>query len=120
MISKLMFIIDDDETIVQALSIFFRDDGYIVKTFPNGSQVMRQIMKKPPDIVLIDYLMPGQNGAEITQKIRQNSATSTIPVIMLAATPLFAPDAYHAGVTQFITKPFDLIKLRKIVRRLLA
>lgn len=103
-----VLIIDDDETVKEALNVLLTDEGFTVYNLASGHNVPTWLDNHHPDIILIDYLMPGQTGAEVTRYIRSRSDTAKLPIIMLAATPSYKKYAYEAGIDVFIVKPFDI------------
>lgn len=110
-----VLIIDDDEAVKDALNVLLRDEGFDVHNLASGHNVARWLDTHRPDIILIDYLMPGQTGAEITRYIRSRKDVSQIPIIMLAATSYYQTIAYDAGVDKFILKPFDIDYLLRTI-----
>lgn len=112
---KIILIIDDDETLVEVMEMIFREHGYDVHSLRNGASVDQWLATHTPHLILIDYLMPGMNGAQITRHLRRLPVTATTPIIMLAATRQYQEHGLKAGVTSFLTKPFDLDTLLSAV-----
>jgi DNA-binding NtrC family response regulator len=93
------------------------DLGYAVVRAETGAAALTEIDKIAPDLVLLDYLMPGMNGIEVLQTIRKTQ--NDLPIVMITAygTIDLAVEAIKAGADDFITKPFDPEHLALVVRK---
>lgn len=114
---KNLLLIDDDNSIVEVVTIFLEEEGFNVKSYPNGKKIAEKILTTKPDIVLIDFLLPGKNGAEITVLIRKEYGILNLPIIMFAANKSYKKIAKAAGVNEFLEKPFDLNQLLYVLKR---
>ena len=101
-----VLIIDDDEEFAQLLSIYLARAGYKPTVAHDGIQGQRLARLEQPDVITIDYHMPGGSGATIASRIRANASTAGIPVVMLTGVPSNAVirEAEDAGVTQVLSK----------------
>lgn len=115
--NNAILIIDDDKTLVEVMQLVLKEDGYTVHTVTGWQNITTWLHSHTPDLILIDYLMPGENGAHITRRLRRHPVTAKTPIIMLAATKAYEKDGLAAGVTTFLTKPFNLETLTGTVRR---
>ena len=96
--------------------------GYTVRAAASGVEALRQIEDEPPSLVLLDFMMPGMDGAEVLSRLRRNHVTSELPVVVLTAS--VASDdierALVAGADDYITKPVDsrilLTRIKSIIR----
>ena len=77
--------IDDDESISEVIQIFLEEQGYKVKSYVDGLDIVGKINKAKPGIILLDYLLPGKNGVEIAREIRKKLSARKLPLIMIAA-----------------------------------
>lgn len=109
--NKTIFIIDDDKDILEALDIFFREVGFTVFSCEDGERVVSETKKIQPDVILLDLLLSGSDGAEITHNLKNNTETKTIPVIIISAHPKAKQRAKACGADDFLSKPFDLDEL---------
>ncbi len=102
---KKIMVVDDDAFILEIIKNTLEDAGYAVSTVDNGRAAVDQIRKANPDLVLLDIKMPGLDGYEVLNSIRQ---FTEIPVIML--TGVLEPDAVarsmELGANDYIRKPF--------------
>lgn len=115
--SRKILIIDDDEVMLEGMKIALEDEGYEVYLLSNNTNVLGEVKRFKPSLILIDYWMPGINGGEITQGLKENNHTSKVPVIMISASQNAATIADDAGADDFIAKPFDLDELVGKVRK---
>ena len=108
--SKKILIIDDDEGILDAISMVLQYKGYTVDTSKNGSLVagMKEDM---PDLVLLDIWMSGVDGRNVCRLLKQQPQTMGIPVIMISASKDIERSALEAGADGFLAKPFEMQEL---------
>jgi diguanylate cyclase (GGDEF)-like protein len=110
---QLVLVADDDEDIVRFVEINLRLEGFEVATASDGEEALRMAFEILPDLVLLDVMMPKIDGFEICQKLRNDSKTKGISVIMLTAKSLSADKVVGltAGADDYIIKPFDPMEL---------
>ncbi|MBM4167371.1 MAG: sigma-54-dependent Fis family transcriptional regulator [Ignavibacteria bacterium] len=114
--SPIALLIVDDENIVRdSLSKWFREDGYSVGTAENAVVALRQMQTQHWDIILLDIKMPGMDGIELQQKIKEIDATATIIFITAHASVDTAVQALKSGAFDYITKPIDPDHLSHLV-----
>lgn len=107
----------DNLFLIQAL---LEDDGYEVSLAEDGETALAQIEQSPPDLVLLDAMMPGMDGYEVTRRIRQNSQLPFIPILLITAYPRpSVVEGLDAGANDFIRKPVDFEELSARIRALL-
>lgn len=114
---KKILIIDDDETILQALELFFLDEGYSVVSLPQTNNIEDVVKKHSPNIILLDHLLPGKNGLELTKQLKSNNSTKNLPIIMIAADHHIQSRAKKIGINEFIAKPFELDNLLSKIKK---
>jgi signal transduction histidine kinase len=116
-----VLIVDDERRNLELLKIMLKSDGYVLRTALSGEEALAIVASEPPDLILLDVMMPGMDGYEAAGKIKANPATKNIPVIMLTA--LDDRNArmlgLSAGAEDFLTKPVDRAELSVRVRNLL-
>ena len=94
------------------LQTVLETEGYDVDTADNGSLALAKIEAEPPDLVLLDVMMPGLNGYEVTQRIRQNNLLPFIPIVLVTAhEDASAIHGLDIGANDFIRKPIDFDEL---------
>ena len=118
--SQLIYVVDDDSAIARLVAVNLAARGYRVKQFDNGAVAMAGLQSDDPDLVILDIMMPGTDGLEVTKQIRQ---VSQVPILILSvrdetSTKLAALDL---GADDYLTKPFRveelLARMRAILRR---
>ncbi|MEH1863552.1 MAG: hybrid sensor histidine kinase/response regulator [Nostoc sp.] len=107
----------DNLILVQAI---LESEGYEIDLVSDGIKALRQVEKSPPDLILLDVMMPGIDGYEVTRRIRNNPAISYIPILLITAFhESSVVEGLDAGADDFIRKPFDTDELLARVRSLL-
>ena len=117
--NRKILLIDDDESISEVIQIFLEEQGYKVKSYVDGLDIVGKINKAKPGIILLDYLLPGKNGVEIAREIRKKLSARKLPLIMIAANTIYKEESQTVGIDAFLEKPFDLYELLKIVKHYL-
>ncbi len=113
--------VDDDHVIRGLLEINLQLEGHDVVTAVDGRDALDQVAADPPDLILLDLMMPNVNGWEVLQRLKTDDTTRAIPIVVLSARAMEADirRGYDLGVDVYVTKPFDPIELMDVVRRLL-
>ncbi|NUT57059.1 MAG: response regulator [Thermoleophilia bacterium] len=118
----LVLAADDDPLIRELIQFRLERSGYAVITAADGDEALRLIRERRPDLVVLDVMMPGRNGYEITRSLRADEETSAIPVILLTARVQEADvsQGFDAGADDYLTKPFSPQELRARVQAILG
>lgn len=114
-----ILIIDDDENILDALSLVLTDEGYTIDSLADGNMVFDRIRKFSPNIILLDVLLSGMDGRDICRKLKADPKTKNIPVIMISAHPSAGRSTMESGANAFLPKPFGIDELYKTVSKFL-
>lgn len=110
--AKRILVVDDIQDNVNLLDAILTDEGYEVDTAKNGKSALAKIEASPPDLVLLDAMMPGMDGYEVTRRIRQNKKLPFIPVLLITAyVDANAAKGLELGANDFIRKPIDYEEL---------
>ncbi|MDB4911186.1 MAG: multi-sensor signal transduction histidine kinase [Gemmatimonadetes bacterium] len=116
-----ILIVDDDRQNRRLLEVMLTAKNYQLQTAASGEEALALVAKQPPDLILLDVMMPGMDGNEVASTLKLNPATKNIPIIMVTA--LSNHDArmvaLRAGAADFLTKPVDHAELCVRVRNLL-
>lgn len=111
---KRVMLAEDDPDIAELARIAIEDlGGYKLAHFPTGEEALKGLESSLPDIIILDYRMPGMNGAEVLRQIRSNTATKDIPVVFMTASvmPEHVENLLRLGAAEVIAKPFDPLTL---------
>ncbi len=113
----LVFVCDDDQGIVDFTKIVLEEKGCEVMICLNSDAVLKGIKEHTPQLILLDLWMPSIGGAETIKKIRHHFGNHPIPIIIFSASKETEQVALSLKVSDFLTKPFDIEELEKIVER---
>jgi two-component system alkaline phosphatase synthesis response regulator PhoP len=118
-----VLVVDDDHQIVRLVSSYLEQAGMTVLTAFDGENALRVIQKERPDLIVLDLMLPGRSGWEITQWLRGQSHLADIPILMLTAR-VEDSDKIHGlelGADDYLTKPFNPLEMvaraKAILRR---
>ncbi len=119
--SPCILVADDDEDILQLVSMILETEGYEVIAARDGEEAVRLAMAHGPDLCLLDVMMPKLDGTEVTKQLRQQVGTKNIPILLLSARTQWESvvQGREAGADEYITKPFVAEDLERSVRSLL-
>ncbi|RCJ41481.1 hybrid sensor histidine kinase/response regulator [Nostoc punctiforme NIES-2108] len=112
--------VDDTQDNLILVQAILESEGYEIDLASDGIKALRKIEQSPPDLILLDVMMPGIDGYEVTRRIRKNPAISYIPILLITAFHQSSVvEGLDAGADDFIRKPFDTDELLARVRSLL-
>ena len=116
---KTVLIVEDDESIALGLEMNLSAEGYDVEIETDGEAGLRHVLEQPPDLVILDVMLPKQNGFEVVRRLREEK--SIVPVIMLTArgSEMDKVMGLDLGAEDYITKPFGLAELLARVKAVL-
>lgn len=117
----LIYIVEDDTNICEIEAIALKNSGHTVETFENGRSFYDKLSVNRPDLIILDIMLPDEDGLEILRKIRSKPDTRRIPVILISAksTELDRVRGLEIGADDYITKPFGVMELIARVKALL-
>jgi len=119
--SAKILIADDNVQNVELLEAYLADSDYQVILAYDGEETMRKVRDDPPDLILLDVMMPRISGFEVCQKLKSDPATRDIPILMITALNETGDieRGVQAGTDDFLTKPVNKLELLTRVRSLL-
>lgn len=117
----LIYIVEDDQNIREIEAFALKNSGYQVQDFANAREFYKAVREKKPDAVLLDIMLPDEDGMEILQKLRKNPETKRLSIIMVTAksTELDRVKGLDMGADDYIVKPFGVMELISRVKALL-
>lgn len=119
---KRILATDDEPDILLIIKTALQSEGFDVETAPCGVDCLESAKANPPDLFLLDVMMPEMDGFEVVRQLKAHEPTSTVPIIMLTGVSERAKiaDALSHGVNYYIVKPFDFEDLVSKVKKALA
>ena len=115
-----ILIVDDDPNIAHLVQLYLEKEGYTVKVASRGDDALAEFRLLPPDLMLLDVMLPGMDGTQVLRSVRQSSS---IPVIMLTARDEVFDKVLglELGADDYVTKPFDtkelVARVKAVLRR---
>jgi twitching motility two-component system response regulator PilH len=106
---KNVLIVDDSKTELMFLTDLLQKNGMSVRTAENADEAFRRLGEGKPDLILMDVVMPGQNGFQLTRAINRTPEYSEIPIIMCTSKSLETDRVWgmRQGARDYVTKPVD-------------
>lgn len=114
--SKIL-IVDDDVDILESLTALLDAEGYETFSTLKGDETYKLVKKHKPDLLIVDLLLSGRDGGQITSDLRNNPTTKDIPIIMISAHPSAKNKAIDVGANDFVAKPFETESFLEIIDR---
>jgi twitching motility two-component system response regulator PilH len=109
-----VLVVDDSKTELMALSDILQKQGLQVRTAENGEEAMKRLAEDKPDLILMDVVMPGQNGFQLTRAISRDPLYADVPIIMCTSKNQETDRVWgmRQGARGYITKPVDAAELQ--------
>jgi CheY-like chemotaxis protein len=117
---KTILIVDDELGNAEVLSLILEDEGYRVFCAANGRDGLDRVREVRPDLVVLDFMMPVMNGAEMGHALRANPATAHIKIVMNSSLPEASVAQRFALFDAFLRKPYSIDAALDTIRGLLA
>ena len=118
-----ILVVDDDKSIVKVLTAYLEQSGYQVLPAYDGEMALHMLRRERPDLVILDLMMPGRDGYEVTNLVRNDNSLSATPIIMLTARVEDSDKivGLELGADDYITKPFNarevVARVKSLLRR---
>jgi two-component system phosphate regulon response regulator PhoB len=119
-----ILLIEDEPDIAEVLQYNLEKEGFVVETARRGDSGLEAIRREPPDLVLLDLMLPGVDGLELTRMLKRDSGTSRLPIVMLTARgeEVDRIVGLELGADDYISKPFSprevVLRVKAVLRRL--
>lgn len=106
--TKRILVVEDDETLRDFFELIVSAEGFQIETAPDGEEGLKRVLEKPPDLLILDFMLPGIGGFEVLKKLQEGSAAK-VPVIVATARQLdekmIQQIRQEPNVTEYLTKP---------------
>jgi DNA-binding response OmpR family regulator len=119
MMAKIL-IVDDEPNILKVLGSRLRENGYAVIEAQSGQEAVTKAKQDPPNLAILDISMPGMDGPDVAQALREDKATEDIPIIFLTCLYTKEEEKKEGHLIKnsfFVAKPYNPVELLEIIRR---
>lgn len=115
--NKIIYVIDDDQVILDGIQSILEEEGYKVITSSDSATFVSKIKEQRPDLILMDYLLEGDTGVNLTRTLKSADDTRNVPIIMISGDTMTKDLAKKAGADDYIEKPFQIDYLLEKVHK---
>jgi len=121
MLGQKVLVVDDSWTELTMIATPLRNQGFDVVTAVDGDEALEKVFKERPECIVLDVVLPKQNGFQLCRRLKSMDVSKNIPIILLTSknTPLDKSWGLRQGADMYMTKPFSVDELIKNVRQLL-
>lgn len=115
-----ILVVDDSKTERMACAEALRAMGHVVSELENGDRIEEVLAQAPPDLIVLDVVMPNQNGFQLCRKLKKETKTKAIPIIILSSKSGEADKAWgmRQGASAYLTKPVNPAELKSAIAAL--
>ena len=121
-----VLVVDDEEDLLELIRYNLHEEGYRVRCAMNGDEALRSVRENIPDLIVLDLMLPMIDGLEVCRRLKSDTETSSVPIIMLTARSEERDmiEGLERGADDYVTKPFSpqvlLARIKAVLRRKLA
>lgn len=119
---KKILVVEDERQLLKLVTVHLEKEGYEVLPAIDGEEALKTISQTPPDLVVLDIILPGIGGYEVCSKLRAQESTRTIPIIMFTSRggDLDRAMGFQCGANDYIVKPYNPKVLLEKIKELLT
>lgn len=116
-----IYIVEDDKNIREIEAFSLKNSGYEVEEFPNAAEFYKRLEEVKPQLIVLDVMLPDDDGLNIVKRLRNSSTWKKIPIILVTAktTEMDKVKGFDSGADDYLTKPFGVMELISRVKALL-
>ncbi|MBA2543525.1 MAG: response regulator [Deltaproteobacteria bacterium] len=103
-----VLVVDDERMLRETLGQMLTDEGYVVDLAVDGDTALDRVHEVKPDVILLDLMMPGMNGRQFLQALREEPAYANVPVLIMTAVHGLEVNLANVGANELVEKPFDV------------
>lgn len=119
-VGRHVLLVEDETNIAEAIRFILTRDGWRVSHLADGAEALALVRQEPPDLLILDHMLPGMSGLEILTALRADPGTRALPVMMLTARGRDREAAERAGADRFMSKPFSNAEILAEVRAMMG
>ena len=118
---SLIYIVEDDENIREIESFALKNSGHSISEFECAKDLYKKLLDKVPDLIILDVMLPDEDGLQIVKKLRSMPQTKKVPILMVTAktTEIDKVKGLDIGADDYLTKPFGIMELISRVKALI-
>ena len=116
---QTILVVEDEFGEAEALVSMLAELGFVTQSARDGRQGIQRYLESKPDLLLVDFMMPLMNGAEMIREIRKDGAQKQLPIILMSAAHEHILKHYYAGYDAYLKKPFTKEELLSVLQKLL-
>ena len=118
---SLIYIVEDDENIREIESFALKNSGHNILEFENARDLYKKLLDKIPDLIILDVMLPDEDGLQIVKKLRSMPRTKKVPILMVTAkgSEIDKVKGLDMGADDYLTKPFGIMELVSRVKALI-
>ncbi|KAB0267502.1 response regulator [Microvirga brassicacearum] len=117
---RTILVVDDEWAIAEVLEALLSDEGYRVIIANNGRQALDRMSEWPPDLIMLDFMMPIMDGKATLAALQENPRTAEIPVILMSSLPEETIAQRCTGYSVFLRKPFRIAAVLDVIEKALV
>lgn len=119
--AAVIYVVEDDKNIREIEAFSLKNVGYVIEGFECAKNFYKRLDEKKPDLIILDVMLPDEDGLAIVKKLREKQSTSKIPIILVTAktSELDKVKGLDIGADDYLTKPFGVMELISRVKALL-
>ncbi|MBI3291272.1 MAG: response regulator [Elusimicrobia bacterium] len=120
--SQLIWIVEDEVALAGLVKAVVEAEGFSGEILTSGEEVLKRLAERRPALILLDIMMPGLNGFQVLERLKANTDTQAIPVVVVSTLVgrEYVERAKRLGALDFFTKPFEPEQLVQAVKRILV